>query len=89
MLKTPWGSIRRQSKILKAFDESVFEVLNLFATQAGLLVQNAIDIDTLKKDNSALQGAYKKKVRPPYRRGQTMQNVFQQIERIAPTNVLF
>ena len=73
---------------VKAFDEAAMEVLTLFATQAGLLVQNALDIDSLQKRTTHLENEI-----ASHRFGQIvgaspeMNTVFSQIDRVAPTDV--
>ncbi|MBL93173.1 MAG: Fis family transcriptional regulator [Myxococcales bacterium] len=73
---------------VKAFDEAAMEVLALFATQSGLLVQNALDIDTLQKRTSDLEKTIaSQKYGQLVGASNEMNIVFSQIDRVAPTDV--
>ena len=83
------GAIYVGNNAVKAlFDERALEVLSLFASQAALLVQNALHIDALKLETSSLKGELEKS-----RYGEIigacdgMRDVFKKIEKVARADV--
>ena len=83
------GAIYVGNNAVKAlFDERALEVLSLFASQAALLVQNALHIDALKLETTSLKGELEKS-----RYGEIigacdgMREVFKKIEKVARADI--
>ncbi|MBV8763237.1 MAG: sigma 54-interacting transcriptional regulator [Deltaproteobacteria bacterium] len=70
------------------FQETTLRVLTVFASQAALIVANALHMNELKHDNRRLNERLEQ-----YRFGETvgtsppMQQVFRKVEKIAPTDI--
>jgi len=83
------GAIYVGNNAVKAlFDERALEVLTLFASQAALLVQNALHIDALKLETTSLKGELEKS-----RYGEIigacdgMREVFKKIDKVARADI--
>ena len=83
------GAIYVGNNAVKAlFDERALEVLSLFASQAALLVQNALHIDALKLETTSLKGELEKS-----RYGEIigacdgMREVFKKIDKVARADI--
>ncbi|MEE8409343.1 MAG: sigma 54-interacting transcriptional regulator, partial [Myxococcota bacterium] len=76
------------NKVVNLFESAMLEAVTVFASQASLLLRNALLLDTLRTDNAALREAMKEK-----RFGEIigssvhMQEVFRKVRKVAPTNV--
>jgi transcriptional regulator with GAF, ATPase, and Fis domain len=74
--------------ILNLFNQASLDLLTVFASQASLIIENALLIDNLEKDNIRLKEEVRSK-----RFGEiigsceTMQAVFQKVRKVAPTDI--
>jgi transcriptional regulator with GAF, ATPase, and Fis domain len=74
--------------VVSLFDERSLEVLTVFAGQASLLVQNALLLDALRRENVALREAVEtKQYGDLVGTGPSMREVYRRIERVAATDV--
>jgi transcriptional regulator with GAF, ATPase, and Fis domain len=74
--------------VVSLFDERALEPLTVFAAQASLLVQNAMLVDGLKRENVALRAeAAVRQYGDLLGAGQGMREVFRRIEKVAATDV--
>ena len=76
------------NRVINLFEPELLNAVSVFAAQASLLIKNALLLNKLRLDNSALREALEKK-----RAGaiigtcESMQKVFKQIGKVAPTDV--
>ncbi|MBJ80366.1 MAG: Fis family transcriptional regulator [Myxococcales bacterium] len=76
------------NRVINLFEPELLDAVSVFAAQASLLLQNALLLNKLRVDNDALREALEKK-----RAGaiigtcESMQKVFKQISKVAPTDV--
>jgi transcriptional regulator with GAF, ATPase, and Fis domain len=76
------------NNLINLFDQAALDVLTLFASQASLLVQNALLLNELRLDNQALQARLE-----GMRFGEiigaceAMRDIYAKIERVAPTDI--
>ena len=74
--------------VVSLFDERALEPLTVFAAQASLLVQNAMLVDGLKRENVALRAEVAvRQYGDLLGAGQGMREVFRRIEKVAATDV--
>ncbi len=74
--------------VVSLFDERALEPLTVFAAQASLLVQNAMLLDGLKRENVALRAEVAvRQFGDLLGAGQAMREVFRRIEKVAATDV--
>ncbi len=74
--------------VVSLFDERALEPLTVFAAQASLLVQNALLLDSLRRENSALREAVStRQYGDLVGTGGSMREVFRRIERVAGTDI--
>jgi transcriptional regulator with GAF, ATPase, and Fis domain len=74
--------------VVSLFDEKDLEVLTVFAAQASLLVQNALLLHGLRRENEALRQAIEQnRFGEIIGAGASMREVFRRIERVAGTDV--
>jgi transcriptional regulator with GAF, ATPase, and Fis domain len=74
--------------VVSLFDERALEPLTVFAAQASLLVQNALLLDSLRRENVALREAVTtKRYGDLVGSGASMREVFRRIERVAATDI--
>ncbi|HZY02318.1 MAG TPA: sigma 54-interacting transcriptional regulator [Anaeromyxobacteraceae bacterium] len=74
--------------VVSLFDERAVEPLTVFAAQASLLVQNAMLVDGLKRENVALRAEVAvRQYGDLLGAGQGMREVFRRIEKVAATDV--
>jgi transcriptional regulator with GAF, ATPase, and Fis domain len=74
--------------VVSLFDERALEALTVFAAQASLLVQNAILLDSLRRENVALKEAVSsKQYGELIGAGASMREVYRRIERVAGTDI--
>jgi len=74
--------------VVSLFDERTLEPLTVFAAQASLLVQNALLLDSLRRENTALREAVNtKQYGDLVGSGASMREVFRRIERVASTDI--
>ena len=74
--------------VVSLFDERALEVLTVFAAQASLLVQNALLLDALRRENVALREAVTtRRYGDLVGSGASMREVFRRIEKVATTDI--
>jgi transcriptional regulator with GAF, ATPase, and Fis domain len=74
--------------VVSLFDERALEPLTVFAAQASLLVQNALLLDSLRRENVALREAVTtKRYGDLVGSGASMREVFRRIEKVASTDI--
>jgi transcriptional regulator with GAF, ATPase, and Fis domain len=74
--------------VVSLFDDRALEPLTVFAAQASLLVQNALLLDSLRRENVALREAVTtKRYGELVGSGASMREVFRRIERVAATDI--
>jgi transcriptional regulator with GAF, ATPase, and Fis domain len=74
--------------VVSLFDERSLEVLTVFASQASLLVQNALLLDSLRRENVALKEAVStKQYGELVGAGASMREVYRRIDKVAGTDV--
>jgi transcriptional regulator with PAS, ATPase and Fis domain len=74
--------------VVSLFDERSLEVLTVFAGQASLLVQNALLLDALRRENVALKDAVStKQYGELVGTGASMREVYRRIDKVAGTDV--
>jgi transcriptional regulator with GAF, ATPase, and Fis domain len=74
--------------VVSLFDERALEPLTVFAAQASLLVQNAMLLDSLRRENVALKEAVEsKQYGDLVGAGASMREVFRRIEKVAATDI--
>ena len=74
--------------VVSLFDERALEVLTVFASQASLLVSNALLLDSLRRENVALREAVaSKQYGDLLGAGPSMREVYRRIERVAGTDI--
>jgi transcriptional regulator with GAF, ATPase, and Fis domain len=70
------------------FDERSLETLTVFASQASLLLQNALLLRDLRRENEALREAIEnRRYGELVGAGPSMREVYRRIEKVAPTDV--
>jgi transcriptional regulator with GAF, ATPase, and Fis domain len=74
--------------VVSLFDERALEPLTVFAAQASLLVQNALLLDSLRRENVALREAVTtRRYGDLVGSGASMREVFRRIEKVAATDI--
>ncbi len=74
--------------VVSLFDQGALEPLTVFAAQASLLVQNAMLVDGLKRENVALrEAAVGRQYGELIGAGPSMREVYRRIDRVAATDV--
>jgi transcriptional regulator with GAF, ATPase, and Fis domain len=74
--------------VVSLFDEKDLEALTVFASQASLLVQNAMFLDGLRRENEALKEAMEsRQYGEIVGAGPSMREVLRRIEKVASTDV--
>ncbi|HET9552622.1 MAG TPA: sigma 54-interacting transcriptional regulator, partial [Anaeromyxobacteraceae bacterium] len=74
--------------VVSLFDERALEPLTVFAAQASLLVQNALLLDSLRRENVALREAVTtRQYGDLVGSGASMREVFRRIEKVASTDI--
>jgi transcriptional regulator with GAF, ATPase, and Fis domain len=74
--------------VVSLFDDRALEALTVFAAQASLLVQNAILLDSLRRENLTLREAVSvKQYGDLIGSGASMREVFRRIEKVAGTDI--
>ena len=74
--------------VISLFDERALEPLTVFAAQASLLVQNALLLDSLRRENVALREAITtRRYGDLVGSGASMREVFRRIEKVAATDI--
>jgi transcriptional regulator with GAF, ATPase, and Fis domain len=74
--------------VVSLFDERSLEVLGVFAGQASLLVQNALLLDSLRRENVALREAVSsRQYGDLIGAGASMREVYRRIEKVAATDI--
>ncbi len=74
--------------VVSLFDDRALEVLTVFAAQASLLVQNALLLDALRRENVALREAVSsKQYGELIGSGASMREVYRRIEKVAGTDI--
>jgi transcriptional regulator with GAF, ATPase, and Fis domain len=74
--------------VVSLFDERALEPLTVFAAQASLLVQNALLLDSLRRENVALREAVStRQYGDLVGSGASMREVFRRIEKVASTDI--
>jgi transcriptional regulator with GAF, ATPase, and Fis domain len=74
--------------VVSLFDERALEVLTVFAGQASLLVENALLLDSLRRENVALKEAVSsKQYGDLIGAGASMREVYRRIDKVAATDI--
>ena len=74
--------------VVSLFDERALEVLTVFAGQASLLVQNAMLLDSLRRENLSLREAVSsRQYGELIGSGASMREVYRRIEKVAATDI--
>jgi transcriptional regulator with GAF, ATPase, and Fis domain len=74
--------------VVSLFDDRALEVLTVFAAQASLLVQNALLLDSLRRENVALREAVsERQYGDLVGSGASMREVFRRIEKVSGTDI--
>ncbi|BDG07656.1 sigma 54-interacting transcriptional regulator [Anaeromyxobacter paludicola] len=74
--------------VVNLFEEKDLEALTVFAAQASLLMQNALLLDGLRRENVALrEAAQERRAGELLSAGESMREVFRRIEKVAGTDV--
>jgi transcriptional regulator with GAF, ATPase, and Fis domain len=74
--------------VVSLFDERALEVLQVFSAQASLLLQNALLLDSLRRENVALREAVStKQYGELIGTGASMREVYRRIDKVAGTDV--
>ncbi|HEX9244325.1 MAG TPA: sigma 54-interacting transcriptional regulator [Anaeromyxobacter sp.] len=74
--------------VVSLFDDRALEPLTVFAAQASLLVQNALLLDSLRRENVALKEAVESKhYGDLVGAGASMREVYRRIEKVAATDI--
>jgi transcriptional regulator with GAF, ATPase, and Fis domain len=74
--------------VVSLFDDRALEILTVFAAQASLLVQNAMLLDSLRRENVALKEAVAtKQYGELIGAGASMREVYRRIEKVAGTDI--
>jgi transcriptional regulator with GAF, ATPase, and Fis domain len=74
--------------VVSLFDDRALEVLTVFAGQASLLVQNAILLDSLRRENLSLREAVSsRQYGDLIGSGASMREVYRRIEKVAATDI--
>ncbi len=74
--------------VVSLFDERALEALTVFTAQASLLVQNAMLLDSLRRENVALKEAVaSKQYGDLIGAGASMREVYRRIEKVAGTDI--
>jgi len=74
--------------VVSLFDQRALDVLTVFAAQASLLVQNALLLDSLRRENVALREAVTtRQYGDLVGSGASMREVFRRIEKVASTDI--
>jgi transcriptional regulator with GAF, ATPase, and Fis domain len=75
-------------RLTSAFSEDAFDVLLVFAAQAGLLIENALVVDGLRARNDALAVALEERAFGEIiGASAAMQEVFKTVSRLAPSDI--
>src|SRR5512142_1296848 len=74
--------------VVSLFDERALEALTVFAAQASLLVQNAMLLDSLRRENLSLREAVStRQYGDLIGSGASMREVYRRIEKVAATDI--
>jgi transcriptional regulator with GAF, ATPase, and Fis domain len=74
--------------VVNLFEQKDLEALTVFAAQASLLMQNALLLDGLRRENVALrEAAQERRFGDLVGAGESMREVFRRIEKVAVTDV--
>jgi transcriptional regulator with GAF, ATPase, and Fis domain len=74
--------------VVSLFDDRALELLTVFAAQASLLVENAMFLDALKRENVALKEAVQsRQYGDLIGTGASMREVYRRIEKVAATDI--
>ena len=75
-------------RVRNLFDERSLETLTVFASQASLLLQNALLLRDLRRENEALRDSIEsRRYGELLGTGASMREVYRRIEKVAPTDV--
>ena len=85
----PFGVIYLgNDNVVSLFDEKSLDVLTVFASQASLLVQNALLLDSLRRENVALKEAVSsKQYGDLIGAGASMREVYRRIDKVSGTDI--
>lgn len=76
------------SKVVNLFEARLLETITVFASQASLLIRNAMLLDTLRTDNESLRRAVEtKRFGAIVGSSDQMQEIYRRIRKVAPTDV--
>lgn len=76
------------NKVVNLFEQRMLDVVTVFASQASLLIRNALLLDNLRSDNAALRQALEEKTFGEIvGASDRMQDVYRKIRKVAPTDV--
>jgi len=75
-------------RVASLFDAAALELMTVFAAQASLLVQNAMFLDALRRENVALREAVaERRYGELIGAGASMREVYRRIEKVAATDI--
>jgi transcriptional regulator with GAF, ATPase, and Fis domain len=85
----PFGVIYLgNDNVVSLFDERALEVLTIFAAQASLLLQNALLLDSLRRENVALREAVSsRQYGDLIGAGASMREVYRRIDKVSGTDI--
>jgi transcriptional regulator with GAF, ATPase, and Fis domain len=85
----PFGVIYLgNDSVVSLFDDGALEVLTVFAAQASLLLQNALLLDSLRRENVALKEAVSsRQYGDLIGAGASMREVYRRIDKVAGTDI--
>ena len=76
------------NRVVNLFEPSMLEAVTVFASQASLLIRNAMSLDTLRADNAALRTALEeKRFGDIFGTCDRMQEIYRKIRKVAPTDI--
>lgn len=76
------------NRVANLFEPSTLQAATVFATQASLLIRNAMLLDTLRSDNAQLRAAVEdKRFGDIIGSSERMQDIFRKIRKVAPTDI--
>jgi transcriptional regulator with GAF, ATPase, and Fis domain len=76
------------NRVVSLFEPAMLETVTVFASQASLLIRNAMLLDTLRSDNASLREALEdKRFGDIIGTSDRMQEIYRRIKKVAPTDI--
>jgi transcriptional regulator with GAF, ATPase, and Fis domain len=76
------------NRVVNLFEPAMLEAVTVFASQASLLIRNAMALDTLRANNAALRSALEeKRFGDIIGTSDAMQEIYRKIRKVAPTDI--